>query len=279
MKNPLIGSVTSARSTSRLSACRQVRHARAGPVPLAEAAAGNVAAADDDVRLRRSAAPPACAAAAPRRAAGRRPWRRRRARGCTRTPSMNAEARPRRPRRCSRRTRLSVRPIAATASRVPSVEPSSTKTTSQAMPSSVARSRSTSGATLSRSLSTGTTTHSSGAGRVTGSCARGADLSWAWMGSILCFASWPIVVYRPILEVQPSPVPRRRLSRPRQRGRPTPRRRPSSSEPHAELKDWFPFIRRIPPRSRISAKPRSTSLARSLNACRATSDSSRARLL
>ena len=48
---------------------------------------------------------------------------------------MKAEARPRRPMRYTSRTLGSVRPMAATASRVPSDEPSSTNTTSQAMPS------------------------------------------------------------------------------------------------------------------------------------------------
>ena len=77
-------------------------------------------------------------------------------------PSMNAEARPRRPIRCSSRTRACPAAAARTASRVPSRESSSTKITSHSTPANTSSSRATIGAMLSRSFSTGITTHSSG---------------------------------------------------------------------------------------------------------------------
>ena len=74
-----------------------------------------------------------------------------------RIPSMQAVLRPRRPMRRMQRTRTSCRAIARTAFQVPSVELSSTNTTSQAMSVRAARNRSTTIATLSRSFRVGMT--------------------------------------------------------------------------------------------------------------------------
>ena len=75
---------------------------------------------------------------------------------------MQAPDRPRRPIRRMQRTRGSCRARPRTTSQVPSGELSSTKTTSQGMPASVASSRRYSTVTLSRSLKVGTTTESCG---------------------------------------------------------------------------------------------------------------------
>ena len=77
-------------------------------------------------------------------------------------PSMQAPDSPRRPIRRIQRTRESCRARPRTTSQVPSGELSSTNTTSQATPFSVASSRRYSTVTLSRSLKVGTTTESCG---------------------------------------------------------------------------------------------------------------------
>jgi hypothetical protein len=80
-------------------------------------------------------------------------------------PSMQAEAKPRRPMRRSARTCGRRRSKSWSRAQVPSCESSSTNTASQSSPSSAAVNFASSGAMLSRSFSVGTITASSGAGR------------------------------------------------------------------------------------------------------------------
>ncbi len=135
-KKPLIGSAMSARRISRLTRVARSLTARPRTAPGADAAAGHVAAGDDDVdRLvahggehRRQQRLVVLQIGIHDREdrAPRSPARPR----CTRSPS------PRRPMRCTQRTRVSTCAIARTAAAVPSAESSSTNTTSHAMPAS-----------------------------------------------------------------------------------------------------------------------------------------------
>ena len=161
MKNPLIGSVTGTRKTGRASNVAKLlmptRVAAKSPMPppstWRDPTTMSTPPARNSASIFGSTVSSCCRS--PSMAAM---WLARLA--CA--PSMNAEARPRRPMRCNRRTRGSAEAAAWIAARVPSVESSSTKITSQAMPASALPSRATMGAMLSRSLITGMTTHSSG---------------------------------------------------------------------------------------------------------------------
>mgnify|MGYP003387802301 CR=1 FL=1 len=95
------------------------------------------------------------------------------------------------------RTLESFRANPRTTSQVPSGELSSTKTTSQAMPVSVASSRRYSTVTLSRSLKVGTTTESSGKAACDGVSGPG------WMASFMIASVYP----------QPLDMPRRAWGR------------------------------------------------------------------
>ncbi len=79
-------------------------------------------------------------------------------------PSIQAVVSPRRPRRCTQRTRASVRLRSRTLAAVPSGESSSTNITSQRTPASVSASSEIKGSTFSRSLKVGTMTASSTSG-------------------------------------------------------------------------------------------------------------------
>ena len=121
MKKPLIGSVTGARSTIRLSLVAKLDMPARRAVPVAEPAARDVAAADRELvaavaqggeHARQQRLVVLQVAVHGGDAGARLAW----------APSMKAEDRPRRPIRCSSRTRGSRAPIAATAARVASVE-------------------------------------------------------------------------------------------------------------------------------------------------------------